>query len=92
MSKVRIHAFVYGVVQGVNFRYNTMKFAKSLRLTGWVKNLPDGSVEVVAEGEEEKIESFVYFLKKGSFLARIDKLDVTKETYKGEFQDFDILH
>jgi len=92
MPKVRIHAFVSGTVQGVNFRLNTKRIAQSLGLKGWVKNLPDGRVEVVAEGEEGKIEGLVNFLKRGSFLAKIDKLELLREEYKGEFQDFDILH
>jgi len=92
MPKVRIHAFVSGIVQGINFRSNTRRVAQSLGVTGWVKNLPNGRVEVVAEGEEEKIEGLVNFLKRGPFLARIDKLELVREGYKGEFQNFDILH
>lgn len=92
MPKVRIRALVSGIVQGVNFRLNTMRFAQSLGLTGWVKNLSDGRVELVAEGEEGKIESFVNFLKRGPFLARIDKLELKREEYKGEFQSFSIHH
>ena len=92
MPKVRIHAFVSGIVQGINFRSNTRGIAQSLGLTGWVKNLPDGRVEVVAEGKEEEIEGLVNFLKRGPFLARIDKLELVREEYKGEFHSFDILH
>jgi acylphosphatase len=92
MSKVRVHAFVSGMVQGVNFRSNTTRFAKSLGITGWVRNLDDGRVEVVAEGERDKIDKLIEFLKNGPPFSRVDELDLKKEEYKGEFRDFSILY
>jgi len=53
---VRAHILFSGTVQGVGFRYTTLSFAQQLSLTGWVKNLSDGSVQAVAEGPREKIE------------------------------------
>ena len=92
MMKLRIHAFVSGRVQGVFFRAHTKHVAQSLNLTGWVRNLPDGRVEVVAEGEEKSINKLIEFLKRGPPLARVDKLEIEKEEWSGEFIDFDIRY
>ena len=88
--KLRIHAFVSGMVQGVFFRSETKRIAKNLCIKGWVKNLPDGRVEVVAEGENDKIDELLEFLKRGPSAASVDKVDVKIEDYKGEFEDFAI--
>ena len=90
--KLRIHAFISGIVQGVFFRSETRKVAKNLGIKGWVRNLPDGRVEVVAEGEKDKIDNFMEFLKKGPPVSRVDNVDVKIEDYKDEFEDFDIRY
>jgi len=90
--KTRIHVFVSGVVQGVFFRTTTRRVAKILGIKGWVKNLPDGRVEVVAEGENENIDKLIEFLKQGPSTARVDNLDVKPEDYRGEFEDFTIRY
>jgi len=90
--KLRIHAFISGIVQGVFFRSETRKVAKNLGIKGWVRNLPDGRVEVVAEGEKDKINNLIEFLKKGSPTARVDNVDVETEEYKGEFEDFNVRY
>lgn len=59
------HFIVSGRVQGVGFRYYTLKQARNLDLSGWVRNLPDGSVEAFAEGPEEALETFETALRKG---------------------------
>ncbi|MEM7825321.1 MAG: acylphosphatase [Candidatus Aenigmatarchaeota archaeon] len=92
MRNVRIHAFVSGLVQGVNFRYNTKRFAESLGVVGWVKNLKDGRVEVLAEGSEIRIKHFLDFLKKGPPGSKVISVEVKEEEYKGEFKFFDILY
>lgn len=56
---VQAHIFYSGMVQGVGFRYTVQHFAENLALTGWVRNLPDGRVEILAEGPEEKIEELM---------------------------------
>lgn len=76
---VRLHARVYGRVQGVNFRYHTQKEANTLGLGGWVANRPDGSVEVVAEGDKESLQKLVSFLHRGSPSARVERVDVAWE-------------
>lgn len=90
--KARAHIFVSGWVQGVFFRDQTQKWANSLSVTGWVRNLKDGRVEVMAEGDEEKVEDLISQLKQGPSLARVENVDVDWEDYKGEFEDFSVTH
>lgn len=87
---VRVHAYVSGRVQGVFFRDNTRRRAVELGLTGWVRNLYDGRVEVVAEGEKPKVEALIAWLKVGPPLARVENMDIRWEEYTGEFQEFRI--
>jgi acylphosphatase len=56
--QARAHIVVHGVVQGVFFRYSTQREAEGLGLTGWVRNLPDGGVEIVCEGEKDAVEKW----------------------------------
>ena len=74
-----IHAVVEGEVQGVGFRYSAIREAKALGLTGWVRNVEDGSVEVWAEGEEPSLDEFSLWLEHGPDYARVEKLRVTWE-------------
>ncbi len=91
-SKVRIHAFVSGRVQGVFFRATTKEMADKLGLKGWVRNLPDGRVEVVAEGSKEAIRTLIEFLKRGPPLAKVENIEIREEPYKGEFETFEIIY
>ena len=75
--KRRIVALVSGRVQGVGFRAFAKRKAEELGLSGYAENLPDGRVEVVAEGEEEDLKLFIEFLKRGPRLARVESVDVT---------------
>lgn len=84
----RAHVFVSGRVQGVFFRDHTQRWAVSLGLKGWVRNLYDGRVEVVAEGEKPKIDDLISLLKGGPPRARVEEVEVGWEEYAGEFQDF----
>lgn len=86
----RIHAFIYGEVHGVFFRANTRSIANKLNIKGWVKNLPDGRVEVLAEGSKENIKEFIKFLNKGPRHSVVKKVEIKKEDHKGEFTDFRI--
>lgn len=72
---IGIHCFVSGKVQGVWFRASTKEEAERLNLTGWVKNLPDGRVEVMACGKKEQVEQLWEWLQKGPRLAKVDKVD-----------------
>ena len=89
--KVRVHVFVSGLVQGVFFRSETRRIARRCSVTGWVRNLRDGRVEAVFEGERENVEKMVEFCKKGPSSARIVSTEISLETYKDEFSDFSIV-
>ncbi len=73
-SKLSIHCFVTGRVQGVWFRSSAQKQAAALGITGWARNLPDGRVEVLASGEKTKVMQFYTWLKKGPALAKVDSV------------------
>lgn len=88
--KARAHIYVSGRVQGVFFRDHTQKWASSLGLTGWVRNLWDERVEVLAEGEKEKIEALVTRLNQGPPMARVENVEVEWEEFKDEFVNFRI--
>lgn len=88
--KARLHAYVSGRVQGVFFRDFTCNEASYLGLTGWVKNLLDGRVEVLAEGEKEDLEKLLTKLKQGPPGARVKNVEVIWEDYLGEFHEFRI--
>jgi acylphosphatase len=87
---VRVHVIVSGRVQGVFFRSETQDEAMNLSLTGWVRNLPDGKVEAVFEGEKYKVEKLIEFCKHGPPDAIVTKVQVLWEDYTGEFRDFGI--
>lgn len=91
-EKVRVHFFVAGKVQGVFFRSETKEKAQQLGLTGWVKNLADGRVEIVAEGERGRVEELVNWAKRGPAIARVNGLDVDWQEYQGEFENFEIKY
>lgn len=90
MRRVRIR--IFGRVQGVNFRYNTKKIAERLGVKGWVRNCEDGSVEAVFEGRKKAIEKLVNWCYRGPVLARVERVEVEEEEYKGEFRDFRIIY
>ena len=89
-EKTRAHIFVSGRVQGVFFRQNAKEKADELGLFGWVKNLQDGRVEAVFEGEKEKMEKMIAWLRIGPPPARIDSAEINWQEYKDEFADFKI--
>ena len=88
----RYHVWISGRVQGVFFRANTWKQARSLGLSGWVRNLPDGRVETVFEGEERAAEAMLNWSRKGSPPARVDGVEVAEEPATGEFTEFEIAY
>ena len=89
-GKKRIHIFVSGRVQGVFFRDSTRRRAKKLGLTGWVRNLDDGRVEAVFEGEEPAVQEMLSWAKRGPMFAKVDDLKIAFEDYCGEFNNFEI--
>lgn len=90
--KVRAHVFVSGRVQGVFFRSETRYEAKKRGVTGWVRNLPDGRLEAVFEGEEANVKELTEFCKRGPPGARVTGIDVIWENYTGEFKDFEMRY
>jgi len=85
----RLHIYYTGSVQGVGFRFTVERTAGSLGLSGWVKNLGDGRVEAVVEGEESALESFQQKISE-VFSGYIDRADTTSGVCTGEFGSFDI--
>ncbi len=86
----RVHIIVGGIVQGVCFRYYAQRRAEELGVAGWVRNLPDGRVESVLEGEAADIDKMVNWFRKGPPGAVVDEIRVDDEQYRGEFEDFRI--
>jgi acylphosphatase len=86
----RIHIWVRGVVQGVGFRYFTIRLARELGVTGWVRNTPDGGVEIVAEGEEWKLKEFAKSVKIGPSHSTVTGTEEREEEYQNEFDGFEV--
>ncbi len=89
-AKKRVKLLISGRVQGVGFRFNTKRKAKKLRVKGWVKNLDNGKMKAVVEGEEKDLEKLIEWAKKGPFTAKVTDTDIEFEDYKGEFNKFKI--
>lgn len=89
---LRIRAIVKGRVQGVFFRANTAKMASKLGLSGWVRNLPNGDVEFVAEGPRQKLEELVAWSRVGPSAARVDAVELTEEEPSGDLSEFRVRY
>ena len=88
----RVRVIIHGRVQGVFFRMETRKAARQFGATGWVRNLPDGTVEAVMEGSAETVESLLNWCGRGPRLSRVDKLDIIRESYTGEYDSFEVTY
>ncbi|RLF23895.1 MAG: acylphosphatase [Thermoprotei archaeon] len=88
MEMIRVLVRIYGVVQGVGFRAFAQYHARRLGLKGYVKNLSDGSVEIVAEGPRVKIEQYLDIIRRGPPSAIVERVEVYYKDYKGEYEDF----
>lgn len=88
---MQAHVFISGFVQGIGFRHFIKSKAQELKLTGWVKNLPDGRVEVLFQGPEEKIEKAIKECDKGPFLSEVKDIVVDWENSKVVYKDFKIM-
>lgn len=86
----RLHAIVRGRVQGVTFRATTRDRATALNITGWVRNNRDGTVELIAEGERDTLETLVEFLHEGPPAARVSNVDTQWQRATGEFERFSV--
>ena len=92
MTKQRVRLLVKGKVQGVFFRQALKVTAKKNNVTGWVRNLKDGRVEALLEGEDENVSALVEWCHGGSANARVEDIEIKNENYKGEFSKFDVLY
>jgi acylphosphatase len=90
--KVRAHLLVSGRVQGVFFRSETRYEARRRNVTGWIRNLTDGRVEAVFEGEKNDVEKVIDFCHKGPPASRVRNVEVEWKKFRGEFYDFKIRH
>ena len=79
---------IYGKVQGVFFRDTSQAEAKELNLTGWVRNAPDGTVEMAAEGEDKDLKKFIEWCKYGPDHAEVEKVDAQWLGPANQFTDF----
>ena len=86
----RVHLIVQGRVQGVGFRYSTRLEAIQLGLTGYVRNLSDGTVEIVAEGVSPAMNQLLEWVKQGPPAALVKQVDIAYRPANGEFSDFTI--
>jgi len=89
MADKAFYARVRGRVQGVGFRYSATREAERLRLGGWVRNADNGDVEVWAEGAEEKLKTFLAWLRRGPQFSRVDAVEKEDKTPRG-FGDFGV--
>ena len=90
MSKSRVRLKIQGRVQGVFFRASTMDKAREFGLTGWVRNNPDGSVEVVAEGSREELDKLVAWSQMGPRHAVVNNVEIEWERFLDEFSEFTV--
>ncbi len=88
--KTRLHATVYGKVQGVNFRYFVSEIARRLNVTGWVRNRFNGTVEIIAEGKRKDLDTLIQYLHQGSRSSDVTKVDHEWQEANGEFNSFQV--
>lgn len=91
-EKIRLHILIDGRVQGVGFRFFTRRQTSTSGITGYVKNLANGKVEVVAEGKESELEKFARKLKTGPSMARVTDIKISRKKYRGDFKSFSVRY
>ena len=92
MSQKRIHIFVTGRVQGVFFRQATRVIAIKNNVRGWVRNLDDGRVEILIEGDDKCIDSVIAWCDCGPANSRVDDIQINNENYLGSFENFEVRY
>jgi len=90
--EARLHAVIRGRVQGVGFRYSTIRKAQELGVTGWVANRPDGTVETVAEGDKAQLRKLRSFLHEGPPSAMVQEVDSEWMSPTGEYDRFGVRY
>ncbi len=91
-KKIRAHVFISGRVQGVFFRATTKEMADKLGVKGFVRNLWDGRVEAVFEGDEKAVKEIIQWCHRGPPAAKVESVEVKYEDYKDEFDSFEIRY
>jgi len=89
---VRAHVIITGRVQGVCFRMETQRAARSKGVNGWVRNKRDGSVEAVFEGDESDVKAALNWCRQGPPISRVDDVKVSWQDYVGEFSGFEMTY
>jgi len=92
LVKARAHVYASGRVQGVFFRTETQDEAIRHGVTGWVRNMPNGRVEAVFEGERDRVDKLIEFCRHGPPGAEVSRVEVVWEEYKGDFREFRIRY
>lgn len=92
MEKKAFSATVFGRVQMVGFRYGAVQRAKTLPVYGWVKNNPDGSVGVYAEGYQDKLELLAKWLERGPVTAEVSRVDLKWHPFSGRYKSFTVTY
>ncbi len=87
---IRVRLIVRGSVQGVFFRASTCEQARRCHVCGWVRNLADGGVEIVAEGDRRSVQELIAWCHRGPAGAHVTQVEVTEEPYTGDSHTFDI--
>jgi acylphosphatase len=90
VETIRVRLIIEGRVQGVWFRDSTRRQAGLFGVAGWVRNRPEGTVEVLAEGPERAVQKLVAWCRRGPSGARVDRIREEREPWQGEFESFDI--
>jgi acylphosphatase len=89
---LEIRCIAHGKVQNVAYRAYAQDAATELQLVGWVRNLPDGTVEIVAQGETDTLKDFVEYLHEGSLMAQVESVSIDWQTIRRPLDDFSIKH
>jgi len=92
MKQQRVRLLVSGKVQGVFFRQALKVVAKKNNVLGWVRNLKDGRVEAILEGDNKSINSIIEWTRIGPANSRVDDIEVSNEEFKNEFSTFNVLY
>jgi len=87
-NNLRVHAIIKGKVQGVCFRLETKYVADRSGVTGWVKNLPNGTVEAIFEGERARVEDVLAWCRKGPPVSKVTAVETVVRPFEGNFPDF----
>lgn len=88
--KLRVMVTIQGFVQGVSYRYYTLQKATALKVSGWVRNLPNGDVQGCFEGDEKDVRELIDWCREGPRLAEVDQVLVERQEYTGEFEGFHV--